>query len=147
MALPHSRQQPCTPRQEAQTILHDDTVLVAAHLVNETTSVARAATLSTTLEVDDEDTSVVRVDLSGEVVPGVSTTSLAPYPLLHHLRDGRLDLRLPVGRVDALAGDDAELVETGALAVRDGLLDLLKRLLHIQAVQVDRARRLRLVVL
>lgn len=47
----------------------------------------------------------------------------------------------------ALAGDDAELGEARALAVRDGLLDLLDCLLDIQAVKVDRAVWLLLVVL
>lgn len=70
-----------------------------------------------------------------------------PDSLLHQVLDRRLDLGLVVGRVDTLAGDDAELLQARTLALGDGRLDALNRLADIQAVQVDGAVRLGLVVL
>jgi len=67
--------------------------------------------------------------------------------LAHHVSHGGLDLGLVVLRVDALAGNHAQLLETRPLRVGDGLVDLLDRLLDVQPVQVDRAARLCLVVL
>lgn len=73
--------------------------------------------------------------------------SSEPHSLLHHPRHGWLDLGLVVRRVVALARDDAQVFKARALAVRNGLFDLLERLLDVEAVQVDRAIRLLLVVL
>lgn len=75
------------------------------------------------------------VNLGGEVV------------LAHQVGDGGLNLGLVVLAVDTLARDNAQLLESITLAGRDRLVDLLDRLLYVQAVQVDGSRRLARIVL
>ena len=88
-----------------------------------------AAAATRAKQVHDEHAVVLGVDVRRDVV------------LAQQVLDGGADLGHVVARVDALADDDAQLRHALRLRLRNDLVDLGERLLNVQAVHINRARR------
>lgn len=133
------------------TSLHNNTIgVLVTHPINNTTSIPRPTTNSPALQIHDQNTSIMRVNLRRQVVPKHQHKLPSPipaYPLLHQPSNSRLDLRLMILRMYSLSSDDSQLLQTTPLALCDGLFSLLNRFFHIKTMQVNCPRWVLCVVL
>lgn len=104
-------------------------LLVARSTARHVTRKVGAAAAARTEEVHDKHTVVLGIDVRRNVV------------LAQQILDGRADLGHVVTRVDAFADNDAQFRHALRLRLRDDLVDLRERLLDVQAMHIDRARR------